>query len=501
VDVAVVGSGFGGSLTAILLERIGRSVCLIDRGAHPRFAIGESSTPNADLMLLQIAERYELPWLAPLAKYGTWQQTYPHIGCGLKRGFSYFHHRAGQPFQADPLHTTELLVAASPDDARSDTHWMRADVDALFAAQAVAAGIPLIDNTSVELEQAAGGWRLVGQRRDEPVRIDARFVIDGTGEFGLVPRALGFRSATERLATNSRTIFAHFRGMERWQDVLTRQGGDTADHPFRCDDAAVHQVLDDGWMYQLPFNQGVTSAGFVLDAVEHPLRVDVPMATEWESLLKRYPSLAEQFAGAEIVAPPEGLRRTGRLQRLMDKSAGESWALLPHTAGFIDPLHSTGIAQTLCGIQRLIMILEEHWDRPPLPAALKRYERSLRQEILLIDKLVSGCYLTRRDFRLFTAFAMLYFAAATTSEQRRLAGELAPGEGFLCADDPAFCGIVERAWHAVRDLASQPGATTYDAVSRLVLNLATETVPYNRVGLFDSGARNMYRYTAIAKPG
>ena len=44
-DVAVIGSGFGGSLTALALRARGQRVVLIERGRHPRFAIGESSTP------------------------------------------------------------------------------------------------------------------------------------------------------------------------------------------------------------------------------------------------------------------------------------------------------------------------------------------------------------------------------------------------------------------------------------------------------------------------
>ena len=75
VDVAVIGSGFAGSLMALVLQRVGRSVVLVDCGSHPRFAIGESSTPNADLLLLQLARDYDLPRVAPLAKYGTWRRT------------------------------------------------------------------------------------------------------------------------------------------------------------------------------------------------------------------------------------------------------------------------------------------------------------------------------------------------------------------------------------------------------------------------------------------
>ena len=101
-DIAVVGSGFGGSLLAMIARRLGRSVILLERGRHPRFAIGESSTPLANLLLEELARRYDLPRLLPLAKWGSWQRTYPHIACGLKRGFTFYHHRFGQPFAGDP---------------------------------------------------------------------------------------------------------------------------------------------------------------------------------------------------------------------------------------------------------------------------------------------------------------------------------------------------------------------------------------------------------------
>ena len=89
-EIAVIGSGFAGSLTAAILQKCGRACILIDRARHPRFAIGESSTPTAGLILKSLAETYSLDWLAPLAKYGTWKRAYPDLTCGRKRGFSYF---------------------------------------------------------------------------------------------------------------------------------------------------------------------------------------------------------------------------------------------------------------------------------------------------------------------------------------------------------------------------------------------------------------------------
>ena len=65
-DFLVVGSGFSGSITAMALTKIGYTVCLIEKSRHPRFAIGESSTPIADMILRDLADDYDLPFLKKL---------------------------------------------------------------------------------------------------------------------------------------------------------------------------------------------------------------------------------------------------------------------------------------------------------------------------------------------------------------------------------------------------------------------------------------------------
>src|ERR1700716_2013995 len=60
-DIAVVGSGFGGSLLGMIARRLGHSVILLEKGQHPRFAIGESSTPLSNILLEQLAARFDLP--------------------------------------------------------------------------------------------------------------------------------------------------------------------------------------------------------------------------------------------------------------------------------------------------------------------------------------------------------------------------------------------------------------------------------------------------------
>ena len=90
-DLAIIGAGFGGSLMAMIAHQLGLSVILLEQGKHPRMVIGESTTPLSNFCWRRLSATYDLPRIAPLAKWGSWQRTYPQIACGLKRGFSFFH--------------------------------------------------------------------------------------------------------------------------------------------------------------------------------------------------------------------------------------------------------------------------------------------------------------------------------------------------------------------------------------------------------------------------
>ena len=91
-DLAILGAGLGGSITALVAKQMGLNPILIERGKHPRFAIGESATPQADIALANIAKTYNLDRLAPITRYGSWKETYPTLICGPKRGFTYINH-------------------------------------------------------------------------------------------------------------------------------------------------------------------------------------------------------------------------------------------------------------------------------------------------------------------------------------------------------------------------------------------------------------------------
>ena len=58
MHVVIVGAGFAGAIAARVVNAIGHRVSLLDRGKPPRFALGESSTPLAALVLERLADRY-----------------------------------------------------------------------------------------------------------------------------------------------------------------------------------------------------------------------------------------------------------------------------------------------------------------------------------------------------------------------------------------------------------------------------------------------------------
>jgi len=302
-EIVIVGSGFAGSLLARVLAVLGYDVVLLERGTHPRFAIGESSTPLANLSLERLGLRYGLEDCYQLATHGRWLEHFPELRRGLKRGFTYYRHHPNQAFENRGFDSERLLVAASPHDSLSDTHWLRADVDQHFVRQAVGAGVDYRDRVEVTSATFAPDSALLkGARAGIPFELRANFVIDASGPGGFLARELSIPSGLRRTETRAALVFSHFDGMRLMKEVVPGM----PEGPYADDWAAVHHIIDEGWMYSLRFDDGVTSAGFLisprgLSSLALPNRADA--ATVWQTLLERYPTLATIFADSTPLMP------------------------------------------------------------------------------------------------------------------------------------------------------------------------------------------------------
>ncbi len=500
-DIAIIGSGFGGALLAMVARRLGRSVVLLERHAHPRFAIGESTSPLMNLLIEQLAHRYDLPELLPLTTYGAWQRAYPDLTCGLKRGFTYYHHDAHRPFAARPDRSDQLLVAASPNDEVGDTHWLRHDVDAFLVQKAIALGADYLDHVTLrdaqftrtnETDAASESiGTLRGERCGQPLTLSARFVVDASGPHGFLSRALGLPVAPFDAYPATQALYSHFANVRRTDTMPVFQaanaacsgGGSYAERrtnerrtnerrtdeqdvdthgtderaacsadtpPYAPDDAALHHVFDGGWMWVLRFNNGVTSAGV---AVEDWLAQELHLAEgapAWTRLLDRFPTIAEQFGEA---VPTRPFTYTPRLAYRALTTTGEGWALLPSASAFVDPLFSTGMPLTLLGVERLGRILQSAWDTPDFSARIAEYGEITRAEADWTAHFIGACYAGMKDFDLFRSFAMFYFAAASYSEMARRLEQPHLVRRFLGEDRADFASGLRRCARLLHDAA------------------------------------------------
>lgn len=481
-DIAVFGSGFAGSLMAMIAKRLGHSVVLLERGRHPRMAIGESSTPLANLLLEELAVRYNLPAIGPLAKWGSWQRAYPHLACGLKRGFTFYHHDLAAEDTPDPDHVRQLLVAASPHNEIADTHWYRADFDSFLVEQALAMGVDYLDEAKIDgFVEGRTEVSFNVLKSGQTTEVRAGFAVDATGPRGFLHRALQLQESSFPDYPATQTLYCHFSGVSR--PCASMETDDRQQPPYPPEDAAVHHVFDGGWIWVLRFNNGMTSAG-VAATKQASIRLNLSEGeAAWWRLIGTISTLKEQFASARAEGP---FTFVPQLTFLTDRICGDRWAMLPSAAGFVDPLLSTGFPLTLLGLRRLTEIFGKHWGSPSLSSELESYAAKTREELLATSQLVGSLYGNMNNFEVFKAISLLYFAAASYSETARRLGKPHLAQTFLLQDDRVF-------GPACRDLLARSRRLTSEKESTLLVEDILRAIePFDVAGLSKSNLSSWY---------
>lgn len=497
----IIGSGFGGSILALIALRLGYPVVLIEKGRHPRFAIGESSTPLTNLILEQIARDYDLPFLATLSKWGSWRKHHPELRVGLKRGFSFFHHQPGMEPDRDHPQDWELLVAASPHNQIADTHWHRSDFDAFLAEKAVAAGVDLRQDTVIEdLQHHPMKDRVEVKLNSNGFssKLTVNRIIDASGPRGALHRLLGLASEPFSWMPNTDTLLTHFKGVKPWTEVIN----DTyQEAPYPPDSAAVHHIFPSGWCWILRFDNDLASCGVVMKNDSVHGRSLAKGALGWSSFLENFPALQRTFASA---TPVEPWYYQAQLPWRSKTLCGPYYTLLPSAFGFLDPILSTGFPLTLLGVQRLARTLQDpvrlsHW-----PQSLDEYERDTRRELAWTEKLVAALYANMKCFHRFRKLTLIYFTALSYTETCHRLERVPFDPGFLLSKDPRFvCGL-----DPLLDQAMEMNTTTpssQDAVWTKHLFKVLE--PYDLGGLTRADRQSHYPvladdlYHAASKAG
>ncbi len=410
-DVAVIGSGFGGAVTAIMLSKLGYNVCLIEKGTLPRFALGESTNPILSKVIRYLGEKYAIPEFVSLSCYDRIKLDDLPFTCGPKELFHYFWHSPGATSSTlDDGTIPEIIVQTS----EIDTQLLRAESDLYLVNIAKKYGVDYRDNCSVEKihfssEQAL--LRCTVEKNDarQRMEITARFVVDGTGHKSVISNDLGLRVPEEDMdiPLQSRSIFTHFRDVGRLEASMNCDEAFIERSPADRTRSTQHHCFDGGWFWFIPFDNGVTSVGVNLDLDRFPINDKDGQREFWE-IVNRYPIIKNMLEGRETLIP---YIKTGRLQFRTSQASGDRWAMLPASAIAGDAWFSTGLGHTLLSAYRLVDILDNKvlskgkFDR----GHFSQYEASLYKEWQYTSKMINGIYKSLKHFEVFKYYCFVCF--------------------------------------------------------------------------------------------
>lgn len=354
-DVVVVGGGPGGSTTAARLRQLGRRVILLERVRFPRFHIGESLLPASTPVLRALGLEEELDKRF-IRKYSA----------------RFLDDGADDPFA--PEATARYLFSdAFPPSIPHAWQVTRADFDELLLRNAQRLGADVREGWRAH-RAILEGTNVVGVEaldpEGKPHVLRSRMVVDATGREALLSRQ--HRDKVRIPGLDKTAVFSQFRGgfrnpgIDAGQiEIIIMPGGDPG---------------TPGWGWYIPFKDGRSSAGFVLssdvvkrDAPDLPSHVEPPSLghpREYEPRPQASSDRLEAIFAEQIARSPSMRTLLGDAPRIepvraaADYSfrvrdlAGDGWVAVGDSAGFIDPLFSTGAHLAMGGGFRAAEIID-----------------------------------------------------------------------------------------------------------------------------------------------
>ncbi len=405
-DVIIIGTGIGGTMVGAILARHNYRVLMIEKGAHPRFTIGEAVVPTSSLLMRIIGERYDVPEIALLSNAKSIQQQIT-TSCGVKTTNGFLYHRAGE--RQNPKECN-LLIPHPP--LIDPPHLYRQEIDhymlkvamnygAIYRERTTVCNISF-HNESVTVETEAGD------------QFKCRYLIDAAGTHSPLAHKFNLRVDPAEIRTHSRVLFTHMKNVPHYDDVADPPNDPGLSLQWR--DGTLHHIFDGGWFWTIPFDNvaGSTnqlcSVGLCLDPRKYP---DTGLASEeeFQQFLRRFPSIAAQLGQAEAVRP---WVKTGRIQYLSRSCVGDRYFLLPHSYGFFDALQSKGLVCT-CEVinlfaDRLLSALADNDLSAARFADLDQVQARLAD---FVDRHIANFYRSFADFSLWNAWLRIHVVMVT----------------------------------------------------------------------------------------
>jgi flavin-dependent dehydrogenase len=348
--VVLLGAGPAACTTAILLARAGVRVAVLHRPRQAALLVGESLVPAIVPILRRLGVedevraygKYKPGAIFNMTEFGDYSFTFSNFAGPLP---SYAYNVPRMKFDAT------LLEAARRAGAT------------VVEVEAKVERVPGTDRVRLHAEtRAALGDCLNG----EP-----DLIVDATGRARVLPKLLEIPS--HEGGRKDTALFAHLDRTELFRDGYV--------HSSR---------LDHGWSWRIPLPDRV-SLGIVLSAEEAAKHGATP-EERYDHLLQRDSVLRASTAGARRLTP---VLEYTNYQLVSERLFGDGWVLLGDTAGFIDPVFSSGLLIGMTSGESLAATILEGGT-----PAFQRYERGVIHHLKTWHEIVGYFY----DGRMFTSF-------------------------------------------------------------------------------------------------
>lgn len=340
-DVLVIGGGPAGSAISTLLAESGWSVELLEKTPSPRFHIGESLLPHTVPILNRLGVLPEVEKIG-IRKYGV---------------------DVISPTHENP-HTLYFSKAMDPSFPYA-FQVRRSEFDHILLRNARGKGVKVHEGLTVNtvspphhpISHVTATDAQGTNRQWHP-----RFVVDATGRDALLATQWGVKERNPHHKTAA--IFGHFEGVHRHEGI---DEGNISIFWF-----------EQGWIWMIPFKDGITSVGAVCRPAYLKSRKTGLDQFLWATI-GLCPPAAERFKNANPVAPALA---TGNYSYRSTIMAGPNYLLVGDAFAFIDPIFSTGVHLALTGAIKGADVIHAYLQgRRDYFELKKNFERTVRRNL------------------------------------------------------------------------------------------------------------------------
>lgn len=324
-DVVVVGGGPAGSTIATLLAQKGKSVAVIEKEVFPRYHIGESLVTGVMPILDELGVTEKMESQKFTKKYGitlVWGND--QKPCTVAFG------------EAGPDNNAEYSFAYEVK---------RSLFDKILLDHSKDSGVTVYEGHKVTSfiydEERVVGLLCKSQDRKNK-EITGKFVIDASGQSTLIARKKKLLEYDDKLKNTA--IWSYFKDAQRYK------GKDEGN--------IIIENSNDGWLWFIPFSNNVTSVGFVSPSKNIRNNEKNKVLTEKISESSEVKSMLEN---AEQITK---CKATKDWSYKSQKFYGKGFMLTGDSAGFVDPLFSTGVFLAMNSASLGANIVEEILDNP-----------------------------------------------------------------------------------------------------------------------------------------